>query len=177
MNSGGVAIRFLASLALTRLLQKLLFGISATDAMAFVVIALVLCAVPLLLLHTRPQRDESGSDGRPALRMMPWQCLLDSQGDRWLDCSDAASGNTSCRQAIAARTIETPTKVAKSVGCTPKSRDDSAVSGRCRPATPRIRPAAMSFPASNADASFSSKTGLQKKTKTGPFYQITFSAN
>ena len=51
LTLAGVAIGFVASLALTRLLQKLVFGISPTDPMTFVVITLVLCAVPFLACY------------------------------------------------------------------------------------------------------------------------------
>jgi ABC-type antimicrobial peptide transport system permease subunit len=56
LTLAGVVIGLLASLALTRLMQKLLFGISPTDPMTFVVIALVLCAVPLLACYIPARR-------------------------------------------------------------------------------------------------------------------------
>jgi putative ABC transport system permease protein len=56
LTLAGVAIGFVASLALTRLLQKLLFGISPTDPITFVVIALVLCAVPFLACYIPAHR-------------------------------------------------------------------------------------------------------------------------
>jgi putative ABC transport system permease protein len=43
----GVAIGLLASLALTRWLKTLLFGVSATDPLTFVVLSLLLLAVAL----------------------------------------------------------------------------------------------------------------------------------
>jgi hypothetical protein len=44
----GLAIGVGASFALTRLIQGLLFGVSATDPLTFVVIPLLLAAVALL---------------------------------------------------------------------------------------------------------------------------------
>ena len=44
----GVAIGLSASLALTRLMKGLLFGVSATDPLTFVVIALLLIGVALM---------------------------------------------------------------------------------------------------------------------------------
>jgi putative ABC transport system permease protein len=67
LTLAGVAIGFLTSLALTRLLQKLLFGISPTDPITFVVIALVLCAVPLLACYI-PARRATRVDPMIALR-------------------------------------------------------------------------------------------------------------
>jgi ABC-type antimicrobial peptide transport system permease subunit len=48
MAMGGVALGLLAALGLTRLLAKLLYGVSATDPATFTVIALLLIAVALL---------------------------------------------------------------------------------------------------------------------------------
>ena len=47
MALGGVAIGLLASLALTRLMETLLFGVSVTDPLTFTVIALLLTSVAL----------------------------------------------------------------------------------------------------------------------------------
>jgi len=44
----GVVIRLLGSLALTRLLKSLLFGISATDPVTFLLVAVVLAGVALV---------------------------------------------------------------------------------------------------------------------------------
>jgi putative ABC transport system permease protein len=48
MALGGVAIGLLASFALTRLMESLLFGVSVTDPLTFTVIALLLISVALL---------------------------------------------------------------------------------------------------------------------------------
>jgi predicted permease len=48
MAMGGVALGLLAALGLTRLLAKMLYGVSATDPATFTVIALLLIAVALL---------------------------------------------------------------------------------------------------------------------------------
>jgi putative ABC transport system permease protein len=56
LTLAGIAIGFAASLALNRLMQKLLFGIGPTDPITFVVIALVLCAVPLLACYIPARR-------------------------------------------------------------------------------------------------------------------------
>jgi len=56
LTLAGVAIGFLASLALTRLMQKLLFGISPSDPVTYLVIAVVLSAVPLLACYIPARR-------------------------------------------------------------------------------------------------------------------------
>jgi putative ABC transport system permease protein len=48
MALGGVALGLVAALGLTRLLSKMLFGVSATDPLTFAVISLILIAVTLL---------------------------------------------------------------------------------------------------------------------------------
>jgi putative ABC transport system permease protein len=48
MTLGGVALGLLAAVGLTRLLEKMLYGVSAADLMTFTVITLLLMAVALL---------------------------------------------------------------------------------------------------------------------------------
>jgi len=63
----GMALGLLASLALTRLMKNLLFGVSATDPLTFVVIALLLTAVALLACYF-PARKAAKIDPLSALR-------------------------------------------------------------------------------------------------------------
>src|SRR5207249_2582048 len=56
LTLAGIVIGLLASFALTRLMKSLLFGISATDPVTFIVIALVLGAVPLLACYLPARR-------------------------------------------------------------------------------------------------------------------------
>src|SRR5437870_10878440 len=56
LTLAGVVIGLLASLAFTRLMQSLLFGVSATDPVTFVVIGLILSAVPLLACYIPARR-------------------------------------------------------------------------------------------------------------------------
>src|SRR5437667_2137885 len=67
LTLAGIAIGLLASLALTQLMQSLLFGISATDPLTFVVIAFVLGAVPLLACYI-PARRATKVDPMAAMR-------------------------------------------------------------------------------------------------------------
>ena len=63
----GVAIGLLASFALTRFMEKLLFGVSPTDPMTFASIALFLAAVALLACYI-PARRATRVDAIAALR-------------------------------------------------------------------------------------------------------------
>jgi putative ABC transport system permease protein len=67
LTMAGIMIGLLASLALTRLMQRLLFGISPTDPVTFVGIALMLSVVPLLACYM-PARRATKVDPLVALR-------------------------------------------------------------------------------------------------------------
>jgi putative ABC transport system permease protein len=63
----GVVIGLLASLALTRLMGSLLFGISNTDLATFVMIAFVMGVIPLVACYM-PARRATKVDPMVALR-------------------------------------------------------------------------------------------------------------
>lgn len=63
----GIAIGTAASLALTRVMRDLLFGVSPTDSITFVAVVLLLTAVALLAAYV-PARRATRIDPMVALR-------------------------------------------------------------------------------------------------------------
>ena len=67
LAGSGIAIGLLGAVALTRLMRALLFGVSATDPVTFVIVPLALAAVGLLASWL-PARRASRTDPAEALR-------------------------------------------------------------------------------------------------------------
>jgi putative ABC transport system permease protein len=67
LTLAGVTIGLIVSLALTRFMETLLFGVSATDPLIFSVIALLLTAVAMLACYI-PARRATNLDPMIALR-------------------------------------------------------------------------------------------------------------
>ena len=67
LTLAGVAIGLIASLALTRLMETLLFDVSATDPLTFSLIALLLTAVAMLACYI-PARRATNLDPMIALK-------------------------------------------------------------------------------------------------------------
>jgi putative ABC transport system permease protein len=63
----GMALGLVASYAVTRVMKSLLFGVSATDPMTFVIVALILAAVALVANYV-PARRATRVDPLIALR-------------------------------------------------------------------------------------------------------------
>lgn len=64
----GVAIGLLAAVALTRLLETMLFGVGALDPLTFVALSLLMLAVALLASYI-PARRASAVDPMQSLRV------------------------------------------------------------------------------------------------------------
>jgi putative ABC transport system permease protein len=64
---GGIAVGFVAALALTRLIRALLFGTSATDPLTFAAVFFLLVAVAVLACYV-PARRAASLDPLVALR-------------------------------------------------------------------------------------------------------------
>ena len=70
LTLAGLGLGIAASLALTRYLRSVLFGVTATDTLTYVAVALLLCLVSLrCLLHPRAAGDEDRSHGSAQARV------------------------------------------------------------------------------------------------------------
>ena len=65
----GLIVGLAASFGVTRLIERLLFGVSATDPLTFVVIPLLLAGVALLACWI-PARDAHGPARSPEIRVI-----------------------------------------------------------------------------------------------------------